>query len=201
MMMTNTFAQSLKEMIADNDALTKAYWNFVKTEYTAYDGHRARLRTDHYRNGMWETEPLKNALLSFEANELKRAKAPLEAFEKKYENGDLFMEKFEADREMQMKALSSKTDDRLKRIRIESDFKNENQITGSHYFKYREKIDHYTTFKQTLAGDIYSHALSCEEQIGKYNKEVIVEEMKKLLRFVLWLYPGHAEARAKLDLM
>jgi hypothetical protein len=199
--MTSTFGQSLKEMIADNDALTRAYWSFVKTEYTRYHGTTAELRSDHHSDGMWKTEDLKKAILDFESGEFKQAKAPLEKFEKKYGNGDIFLRKFETDREAQMEALSSKTDDRLKRIKIESDFKNDNQITNSHYFKYKEKIEAYKAFRLQLAHEIYEEALSYEEKIGKYNKEVIVEEMKRLLNSALWLHPGHAEAQAKLGLL
>jgi hypothetical protein len=198
-MITDISAQSLKAMVADNEELTRAYWSFIKTEYTWYDGHRAKLRTDHYSDGTWDTEKLKKALLSFESNELVNAKAPIVKFEKKYGDGHAFIGKFENDRETQMKVLSSKTTDRLQRIKIESQFKTDNPTPNTHYFKYVEKLDGYKTFRQELANDIYDHALTYEEKIGKYNKDVIVEEMKKLLSFSLWLNPGHQQATAKLS--
>jgi len=78
---------------------------------------------------------LKRALLSFETTELKSARAPLEAFEKKYGDGDQFMKKFNSDLEAQMKIKSSKTTDRLQRIKIETDFRNEHQYeTGQKAF-------------------------------------------------------------------
>jgi hypothetical protein len=196
--MSDSYSQTLKQMMADNESLTNAYWNFVKTEYTWFDGSRGKLRSDHYRDGMWDTDNLKKALSIFESVDLKRVKSALEQFEQKYRSGDAFMETFNSGVERDAKNLAAQTKERFKQIKIESDFKNEHQIATCHYNKYKDKVGAYFTFKKSLSVDLYNHALTFEERMTENNRQIIMEEMTKLLDCALWLDRDNAEASRKL---